>query len=96
MHVMGYNACMKLKATGCQYTIRNVPKHVDRALRRRAKASGKSINQVAVEALVKGSGERSRMYDDLDFLVGSLSRAEAKAMHREIAEQRTIDEDLWR
>ncbi len=87
---------MTSKASGCQYTIRNVPKQVDQALRRRAKASGKSINQVAVEALIEGSGERSRVYADLDFLVGSLSNSEAKAMDREIAEQRGIDEKLWR
>jgi NAD(P)-dependent dehydrogenase (short-subunit alcohol dehydrogenase family) len=72
------------------------PKQVDQALRRRAKASGKSINQVAVEALIEGSGERDRVYADLDFLVGSLSASEAKAMDREVAEQRVIDEKLWR
>jgi hypothetical protein len=86
---------MKKTASARQYTIRSVPQHVDRALRRRAKESGKSLNQVALEALIEGSGERTRRYDDLDFLVGSLSRAEAKALDREIAEQRSIDEKLW-
>jgi hypothetical protein len=85
---------MKPKAAACQYTIRNVPKHVDQALRRRAKASGKSINQVAVEALIEGSADRGRVYSDLDCLVGSLSHSEAKAMDRELAEQRGIDEKL--
>lgn len=79
-----------------QYTIRNVPRHVDRALRKRATETGKSLNQVALEALIEGSGEHGKVYDDLDFLVGSLNRAEAKALEREIAEQRSIDEKLWR
>ena len=88
---------MKVPASGRQYTIRNVPKQVDEALRRRAKVTGKSINQVAVEALIEGSGEHGQVaHDDLDFLVGSLNKAEAKAMDREIAQQRVIDEKLWR
>jgi len=36
-----------------QYTIRNVPRHVDRALRKRATETGKSLNQVALEALIE-------------------------------------------
>lgn len=88
---------MKVPASGRQYTIRNVPQRVDQALRRRAQATGKSINQVAVEALIEGSGEGGRIaHDDLDFLVGSLSKAEAKILDREIAHQRLIDEKLWR
>ena len=79
-----------------QYTIRSVPQYVDRALRRRARETGKSLNQVALEALIEGVGERKRVYDDLDFLVGSLSRAEAEALDRDVAEQRSIDEKLWR
>jgi hypothetical protein len=87
---------MRKRAAVRQYTIRSVPQHVDRALRRRAKEAGKSLNQVALEALIEGSGERRRVYDDLDFLVGSMNGAEAKALDREIAEQRSIDEKLWR
>jgi hypothetical protein len=87
---------MPKSASVRQYTIRSVPQHVDRALRKRAKETGKSLKQVALEALIEGAGERTKVYDDLDFLVGSLSRAEAKALDREIAEQRSIDEKLWR
>ena len=79
-----------------QYTIRNVPGNVDRTLRRRAQESGKSFNQVVVEALSEGAGEPVHAYDDLDFMIGSMSAAEAKALSREIALQRTIDPKLWR
>jgi hypothetical protein len=70
---------------------------VDSALRRRAQTTGKSINQVAVEALTLGVGEQLQvLHDDLDFLVGSLRPAEALALEREITAQRIIDEKLWR
>jgi len=45
-----------------QYTIRKVPNSLDVALRRRAREQGKSLNDVAIEALARGagvSGERS-------------------------------------
>jgi hypothetical protein len=78
-----------------QYTIRNVPAHVDDALRRRARGEGKSINEVALDALARGAGLVKR-YDDLDFLIGTMSEAEAKRMDREIAAQRQIDPKLWK
>ena len=40
-----------------QYTIRNIPEGVDRVLRKKAKSSGKNFNQVALEALITGTGE---------------------------------------
>ena len=79
-----------------QYTIRNVPQHVDRALRRRAKQSGKSFNQVVVDALGEGAGERRPVFDDLDFMIGSMSKSEAKTLDREVVEQRRVDRKLWR
>jgi hypothetical protein len=39
-----------------RYTLRKIPPIVDMELRRRAKAEGKSLNTVAIEALVRGSG----------------------------------------
>jgi hypothetical protein len=39
-----------------RYTLREIPPIVDLELRRRAKAEGKSLNTVAIEALVRGSG----------------------------------------
>jgi hypothetical protein len=70
------------KVETTQYTIRNVPKVVDRALRRRAERLRKSLNEVAVEALARGAGVE----------------AEAKEHHdlEALAEQRTVDRDLWK
>jgi len=42
-----YNECM-------QYTIRQVPRNLDEALRRAARERGKSLNEVTIEALARG------------------------------------------
>ena len=56
-----------------QYTIRSVPRKVDDALRAEAKSSGKSLNQVTVEALQKATGtaEEPAVYHDLDWFIGN-------------------------
>jgi hypothetical protein len=79
-----------------QYTLRNVPPAVDDALRRRAREEGKSLNDVALEALCAGVGlgpQRLRRRD-LGDLAGSWKPdAEFK---KAIAAQDQIDEDLWK
>lgn len=77
-----------------QYTIRNVPDHVDRVLRHRAKATRKSFNQVALEALVAGVGE-SVPRRDLSGIAGTLPPDEAALLEEEIRRQHQIDPDLW-
>jgi hypothetical protein len=55
-----------------QYTIRYVPAKVDLVLRNRAKKTGKSLNEVALEALAKGSGvSPEATFDDLDWFIGN-------------------------
>jgi plasmid stability protein len=52
-----------------QYTIRNIPQSLDAALRKVAREQGKSLNEVAVQALAKGTGvtwERGRQRDLAD------------------------------
>jgi hypothetical protein len=78
-----------------QYTIRNVPASVDRALRQRAKELGLSFNRVAVEALAAGAGE-PLVRRDLTGIAGSLSAREAGRMDEEVRSQRRIDPDLWK
>ena len=84
-----------MATTSKQYTIRDVPERVDRVLRRRARETGKSFNRVLVEALTDGAGEGG-VHDDLDFMIGSLSEGEARALERDISAQRRIDRELWR
>jgi hypothetical protein len=84
------------KSEATQYTIRNVPKVVDRALRRSADRQAKSLNEVAVEALARGAGveREASEHHDVDFLFGSW--VEDLAVDRALADQRAIDEDLWK
>ncbi len=79
-----------------QYTIRRVPDHVERALRRRAKTTGKSFNEVALEALALGSGEELRPKRALGRVVGSLSQRDAARMDEEVQRQRQLDGGLWK
>jgi plasmid stability protein len=78
-----------------QYTIRNVPEYLDAALRDAARRKGKSLNEVAVLALVRGAGlgESPRRKRDLGDLAGSWR--EDAAFNSALAAQDTIDEEMW-
>jgi len=78
-----------------QYTIRGIPVAVDNALRDRARAAGKSLNEAAIDALAEGAGVTGarRKRRDLGDIAGSW-RAD-KAVESALAAQDRIDEDLW-
>ena len=79
-----------------QYTIRNVPDTVDEALRRVARERGRSLNEVAIEALARGAGvtgERIRQRD-LTGIVGTWRKD--PAFDSALAAQDTLDEEMWR
>jgi plasmid stability protein len=79
-----------------QYTIRNIPDPLDAALRRSARDKGKSLNEVALEALVRGVGldEHRVRQRDLSDIAGSWR--EDPAFDRAVDEQDVIDPELWR
>ena len=79
-----------------QYTIRNVPNSLDAALRRRAQQQGKSLNEVAIEALARGAGviEERRKQRDLRDIAGTWRND--PAFDDALAAQDAIDPDLWR
>lgn len=78
-----------------QYTVRDVPAHVDRALRRRAVEEGKSLGRVLREALAReAGGDAPVVHHDLDHLAGTWE--EDPEFDRAIAEQDRVDEALWR
>jgi len=78
-----------------QYTIRNVPETLDAALRRAAHTQGKSLNEVAIEALARGAGLTGEMprQRDLGDVAGTWH--EDPAFDRALAAQDTIDEEMW-
>ena len=69
---------------------------IDGAVRERAKAEGKSLNEVAVEALAEGlglgGGEVVRR--DLSDIAGTWKRD--RAVEAALAAQDRVDEDLWK
>lgn len=78
-----------------QYTLREVPPTVDAELRRRAKAEGKSLNTVAIEALTRGAGvgETPVRQRDLGDIAGTWH--EDPEFDQAIAEQDQVDERMW-
>lgn len=85
---------MELKAY--QYTIRSIPASVDRALRRKARERGKSLNAVVLSALADaaGVGMSPVTYDDLDHLIGSW--VEDPTVDRALRQQRRVDPGDWK
>lgn len=79
-----------------QYTIRSVPPTVDRALRERARRQGKSINEVALEALRRGVGldAQDTVFDDLDKCIGTWQ--EDPDVETALKRQDRVDRKLWR
>ena len=79
-----------------QYTIRNVPDILDEALRRAARERGKSLNEVAIEALARGAGvtgERTKQRD-VDDIAGTW--CEDPAFDSALDAQDTIDKEMWK
>lgn len=79
-----------------QYTIRGIPEALDSAVRERAKAEGKSLNEVAVEALADGLGlgDRDVVRRDVSDVAGTWKKD--AAVEAALADQDPVDEDLWK
>jgi hypothetical protein len=76
-----------------QYTVRNVPASVDKAIRAKARRLGCSVNDVLLESLRSEMGVE-KQYHDLDRFFGSwVEDAEIDAALRA---QRQIDKAMWR
>ena len=79
-----------------QYTIRGIPPALDEALREQARASGKSLNEAAVDALAAGSGltalrSRRRSLGD----IAGTWKIE-KTVEAALASQDVVDKDMWK
>jgi hypothetical protein len=85
-----------MKKEAVQYTLRQVPRAVDEALRKRARLEGKSLNQITLEILESGLGVNGKtaVHHDLDFMVGSW--VEDPAFVQALKDQDQIDPKLWR
>ena len=79
-----------------QYTLRKIPRHLDQALRRKARQERKSLNRVALEALMRGAGlsEKPIRHRNVRDLVGCWY--EDPETEEVLAAQRVIEPELWR
>lgn len=78
-----------------QYTLRNVPAAVDRALRALARREGKSLNDVVIGALTRALGlsDQPVRHRDLRDLAGTWQ--EDPEFDAALAESDRIDAALW-
>jgi len=76
-----------------QYTIRGIPREVDRALRQRAARRKQSLNQVILEELTLATIGR-RQHADFSDLVGRW--APDPAFDEILGAQRQIDWEKWK
>jgi hypothetical protein len=88
-----YHAGMKKQADVLQYTIRGIPRDVDRILRRKAVQRKQSLNQVILDELTQATIGSKMRADFLD-LVGRWTPD--AAFDEIVAAQRQIDRDQWK
>jgi len=80
---------------GTQYTIRGIPREVDRALRKKAHLRKMSLNQLLVEELTNAAiASPNRLYRSVAGIAGRWQ--EDPEFDRILEEQRQIDWSLWR
>ena len=77
-----------------QYTIRDIPKEVDEALRAKARTEGKSLDEALLDAVARGLGvgvlDEPRPKRDLSFM-GGMDDETLKA----IQEVRAASDRVW-
>ena len=82
-------------------TLRNIPPELVRVIERRSRQTGKGLNRTIIEALEESLLNRSKKKDlrlnhDLDWMFATWTKEEADEFDKALAEQRTIDPELWK
>jgi len=83
---------MKGRGESVQYTVRGIPREVERALRQKAARHKQSLNQVIVDELTAATLQGARRADFSD-VVGKWTPD--PAFDEIVAAQRQIDPDKW-
>ena len=78
-----------------QYTIRNIPPEVDMVLKKRAKVTNKSFNQIVVEELSKSVLKQAKT-SRFDWLVGSMSKEDGRLFDAALEDMNKIDTEFWK
>lgn len=81
-------------------SIRGIDPDLAAMLKQQAQASGKSVNQLALDALKEHTGLHKKKlftqeYHDLDFLFGQWSDSEFQKIQGKIDSDSQIDDELW-
>lgn len=85
-----------------QITIRGIPPHVEKAVKKEAERRKTSLNKAIVSILEKAAGasetgkKKQMLYHDLDHLAGLWAREEAAEFDKALDAQRKIDAGLWK
>lgn len=80
-------------------TLRNLPAELAEEIEMEAKRANASLNATVIRLLQEALGQAtaaSGKKRDLSDLGGGWSTEEADAFDRQLAEQRTIDVDMWK
>lgn len=83
-------------------TVRDVPPGVGKAIRRKARKEGLSLNRTVISLLEEATGHadnaarKPQLHHDLDHLAGTWSQKEYDEFMRALGEQRTIDPEMWK
>ena len=80
-------------------TLRNLPPHIAKIIRKRADEAGASLNKAVIRLLEEAAGTKEKkgmtLHHDLDMLAGSWTKQEAASFEKALDQQRAIDKDLW-
>lgn len=79
-----------------QYTLRDIPYNLDKALRQAAREQGKSLNEVAIETLARGAGITAELTRQRDLTDIAGTWRNDPAFDSALADQDTIDPEMWR
>lgn len=81
-----------------QFTIRNLPEHVEAALRSRAREQGESLSETIGRILEREfgySGSDAQRHRDLSSFAGVWTDEEANAVEETSREARRVDAEVW-
>jgi hypothetical protein len=79
-----------------QYTIRNVPRRLDKELREAARKEGKSLNQTVLERLMVACGLTGEELKRRDLGEVAGHWTEDEAVEDALKAQREIDLEMWK
>lgn len=80
-------------------TLRNIPKELEQAIYKTAKANDLSLNKAVIallqENLHPATGHAKKIHHDLDDLAGSWTKQKAQKFEKTLSLQRSIDPEIW-